>query len=153
MVTRAPTGAAAGTSAVGLGGWSRVRIVVLVAVPSMVVTLTLPVTAPSGTRSWISEAVAVGTEGAGIVKAPTFTRGTPVAATRFVPVTLTIVSLPATTVVGASKSIRGWTLKALGVATVPAALVTLTGPVARRPAPRPSATSPSPPWASRSRAR
>src|SRR5262245_33120470 len=75
IVTRPPTGAAAGTIEVGLGGCWTVRTSVLVAVPSSVVTLILPVTAPSGTRSWISVAVGVGVSGPGIVKLPTFAIG------------------------------------------------------------------------------
>src|SRR6185436_9024636 len=75
IVTNAPTGAAAGTSVVGLGGWSTAKGPALVTVPSTVVTLILPVTAASGTRNWMSVAVAVGVSGPGIVMAPILTIG------------------------------------------------------------------------------
>src|SRR5438045_306202 len=106
-VISAPTGAAAGAKLVARGGCCTTRFAALVAVPSTVVMLIFPVTAPSGTLKRTSEAVAVGTSAGGSVNAPTFTIGVPVAARRFVPSTITGVVVPATTLAGANSMILG----------------------------------------------
>jgi hypothetical protein len=51
IVTTSPTRAVGGTMLVGFGGLMTSRLVALRAVPSIVVTLSLPVTAANGTRS------------------------------------------------------------------------------------------------------
>ena len=144
MVTSAPTVPEVGVSEVTCGGWMTTSGAALVAVASIVVTPIGPVTAPSGTRSWISVAVAVATEAGGIVNAPIFTTGAPLAASRLVPVTLTTVWLPAAALDGANPVILGWTLNTPAVVPVPTGLVTRTTPVSARAGRSPSPRSRSP---------
>ena len=131
ITTVAPTGAAAGMKAVARGGWSTVRFVALTAVPSMVVTLIFPVTAPSGTRKSSSVRVLDAIKPAGTATSPTFTTGWPVAARRLVPATVTTSPLPATAPAGGAVKlvIFGITLKTAVLGALPMELLRLTGPV------------------------
>jgi len=129
ITTVAPTGAAGGMKAVARGGWPTVRAVALTAVPSMVVTLIFPVTAPSGTRKCSSVTVLDTIKAAGTATSPTFTVGCPVNARRLVPVTTISSALPATALGGEKSVILGSTLKIVVLAPTPTGVVTLSTPV------------------------
>src|SRR5207302_8914503 len=131
ITTVAPTGAAGGMKAVARGGWPTVRAVALTAVPSMVVTLIFPVTAPSGTRKSSSVRVIDTIKPAGTATSPTFTTGWPVAARRLLPATVTTSPLPATAPAGGAVKlvIFGITLKIAVLGALPMELLRLTGPV------------------------
>ena len=128
IVMSVPTGAVLGANPVARGGCWTFRFPGLVAVPSTVVTVTFAVTAPSGTENVSAVAVPATCPG-GTVVAPAFTVGVPVSARRFVPVTVTLVSLPPTAVSGARRSIFGATRKFAVLVVVPVGFVRVTGRV------------------------
>jgi hypothetical protein len=104
------------------------RFAALVAVPSTVVTLILAVVAAEGMVKVICAGALV-TIPAGTTSVPTLTVGATTPTFKFVPSTVTLVTLPATTLAGAKPVIFGNTLKITAVAPVPAGLVTWMGPV------------------------
>ena len=99
--------------------------------PSTVVTLIFPVTAPSGTWKCRSVSVLDRIKPAGTATSPILTTGCPVAARRLVPDTMISSVLPATAPAGGAVKlvIFGSTLKTIALGAVPVALVRLTGPV------------------------
>src|SRR5262249_21818293 len=132
IVRVVPTGPAAGVNAVARGGCTTVRFAALTAVPSTVVTLIFPVTAPIGTRNVRSVGVLDRIDPGGTTIAPTFTTGAPVAARRFTPLTSTSPALPAlppTALAGVNPDIVGATLKLAALTPVFTPSVILTGPV------------------------
>ncbi len=100
-----------------------VKLLVLVAVPAGVVTLTRPVVAPAGTVAWIAVAELT-------VKLPlTPLNATAVAPVKLVPLMVTLV--PTTPLAGAKLAIVGGltTVNELLLVAVPPGVVTLSGPV------------------------
>src|SRR5258706_1581579 len=128
MATSVPTAAATGAKLTARGGWITVRAVALAAVPSVVVIMILPVTAPSGTVNVTCVALDV-IEPGGTTKVPILTTGVVAPTFRLNPSTVTTAVLPPTAVGGAKPVIFGSTLKLAVVAPVPPGSVTLTGPV------------------------
>jgi hypothetical protein len=100
-----------------------VKLLVLLAVPKGVVTLSSPVVAPAGTVAWISAAEVT------VKLAPTVLKVTEVAPVKFVPLIVTLV--PTDPLVGEKPVIVGrlTTVNALELIAVPPAVVTLIGPV------------------------
>ena len=114
---------------VGFGGLMTSRLVALTAVPSMVVTLSLPVTAANGTRISIVVDEFDSTNAGVSTSAPTLMIGVPVSALRLVPEIVTTVLLLAAALAGLNPVILGATLKIPTLVPVSAGLVTLSLPV------------------------
>ena len=124
IVTLAPAGPLVGVKLVIVGALAAtVKLVVLVAVPPGVVTLSGPVVAPAGTVAWI--AVAEVTVNVAAVPLNV----TAVAPVKFVPLIVTLA--PAGPLVGVKLVIVGGnsTVKLLALVAVPPGVVTPSGPV------------------------
>ena len=125
IVTEVPTGPLLGVNELIVGGEAvTVKLLALVAVPPGVVTLICPVVAPLGTiaRTWVSES--------SVKKAAVPVKATPVVPVKWLPLIVTVV--PTGPLVGLKELIVGGptvTVKALLLPPVPAAVVTLIGPV------------------------
>src|SRR5580765_7712407 len=122
------TTAAAGAKLVARGGCTTVSVAALVADPSAVVTVILPVTAPTGTGN-VSCVPLDAIEASGTPNAPIFTPGVVTPTFRLNPLTVITVALPPTALSGVTSVIFGSTLNAVALPPLPARFVTLTGPV------------------------
>src|SRR5207248_1785366 len=122
IVTVVPTGPVEGEKLVIVGGLVTVKELLLVAVPSGVVTLTGPVVAPAGTVARICVAELT------VYVALVALNFTDVAPVKFVPLIVTLV--PTGPLVGAKLAIVGGfvSVKELLLVAVPSGVVTLTGP-------------------------
>jgi hypothetical protein len=123
IVTLVPASPLVGVKPVIVGGLRTVKFVALVAVPPGVVTLSGPVVAAAGTVAVIAVAEVT------VNKALVPLNRTRVAPLKFVPVIVTVA--PTAPLVGEKLVIVGGltTVKLLALVAVPAAVVTLSGPV------------------------
>jgi hypothetical protein len=126
IVTEVPTGPEVGKNEVIVGSAATVKFAALVAVPAAVVTLIGPVVAVTGT------VVAMVVDVLVPMTAATPLNLTEVAPARFVPVIVT--GVPASPEVGVNEVIVGRSAGSVNVppVPVPAAVVTVTGPVVAR---------------------
>ena len=123
IVTLVPTGPLVGAKLAMVGGFVTVKLLLLVAVPSGVVTLRGPVVAPAGT---VAE-ICVDELTVKVALVPL--NLTDVAPVKFVPLIVTLV--PTGPLVGEKLVMVGGlvTVKLLLLVAVPSGVVTLTGPV------------------------
>jgi len=122
IVTAVPTGPLVGVKPVIVGGFTTVKLAVLVAVPAGFVTVTGPLVAPLGTVAWITVAEVT------VKPAAVPLNFTAVVPVKFEPLIVTLV--PTTPLAGEKVVIIGGTVtvKLFALVAVPSGVVTTIGP-------------------------